>query len=194
MIGYLKGNLVWSDYLNVIINVNGLGYEVNYKNNFSSSDLGKPIEIFSSHKVSEYGETLYGFTTVGEKILFDELSGIKGIGARTVYSILSELDIKNYAGLKSVTIEDLTGVSRVGKSTAKKFLLAISDKVKKEFDVLSDDGEKKSIKDEFSDIISVLTEWGMAKKDLESFISKHYTELKGKGREDVIKYVFTNMK
>lgn len=193
MIGFLKGNLVWSSTTEVLVNTGNIGYEVMFPNSYLKSDLGKTVELFISHRFSEYGESLYGFETIEEKILFESLSSMKGIGPKTVFAIMVELNIKSVSDLRSVRLEELTKVSGVGKSTAQKFLLALSTKMKTEFN-LEEVVEKNLIKEEFDEIIKVLVAWGIKKSDLEVFLSNSYNDLKGKSKEKVIQFVLKNMK
>lgn len=193
MIGYLSGNLIFVNPLAVLVNVNGVGYEVNFRNEFTTSDLGSKVELFVSHKFSEFGQVLYGFKTIEEKLLFENLASIKGIGPKTVYSIVSELKITNYTDLRDLKLEPLMKVGGVGKSTAQKFLLGLSSKLKSEF-VMETGTDKDKVKNEFAEEIQMLMGWGMKKTDLIDFMCKNYDEISGKDREKVIQYVLKFMK
>lgn len=193
MIGFLDGKLIFITPLTVLINVNGLGYEVNYRNELSNSDLGNRIELFVSHKFSEFGQVLYGFKSIEEKLIFENLASIKGIGPKTVFSIVSELKIYNYNDLREIKLDALTKVSGVGKTTAQKFLLGLSGKLKSEF-IIDEVQDIDKLKEEFSEEIEVLVGWGIKKNDLLIFLSKHYDEISGKGKEKVIQFVLKFMK
>jgi len=193
MIAYINGKLVFASEITAIVSVGGLGYEVYYKNNFVNSDFGSEIELFITHKSSEYGDSLFGFKTIEEKILFEDLTNIKGIGSKIVYSIMSELNIRTYSDLYNLKLDVLTKISGVGKNTAQKFLLGISSKLKSDF-VLESQNDSVDISKKFDEIIETLVGWGMKKAHLIEFISKNYNEISGLSNEKAIQFILKNMK
>jgi Holliday junction DNA helicase RuvA len=171
MIGYLEGKLVWSSQDMVIISVQGLGYEVSYKNNFALSDLGCDIKLFIVHKISEYGQTLFGFASSMEKVIFESLDNIKGIGSKVIFAIMTEKEIKTFSHLQVLTLDDLVKIPGVGKSTAQKFMLGLSNKLKKEIDLEDMQGEIPSnLEKVYENEINVLVEWGINKKSILSYL------------------------
>lgn len=196
MISYLHGQLIWAGSNVIILSVNGLGYEVNFYSNLTTSDLGSELRIFTTHKISEYGQVLYGFSSIEEKIIFEELINIKGIGAKVVFTIMGALEINSWEKLQTVKLDDLTKVQGVGKSTAQKLLLGISTKLKKEFVIESESIKvnNKTIEIKYSEVITMLEEWGIKKKTLVEFFGINDGELEGKATEKIIEYTLKNLK
>lgn len=195
MIGYIEGTLIWSTTNLIILSVNGLGYEVYFHNNFTHSDYGLIKKVFISHKISEYGETLYGFESIEEKLIFENLENIKGVGSKVIYTIMSELVIKSASDLPSISLDSLVKLPGVGKSTAQKFLLGLSNKLKKEFDLeslkseTSDELEKK-----YKNEIELLVEWGMRKSDLVAFIKDNQSSLADMNSDQLIQTILKSFK
>ena len=195
MIAYLDGKLVWTGNNSIILSVQGLGYEVNYFHSLTTSDLGSSLQLFVTHKISEYGQVLYGFNKIEEKIIFEELINIKGVGAKVVFTIMGALEINSWSKLQTLKLDDMTKITGVGKATAQKLLLGISTKLKKDF--IMDDENKidtKSIEKKYSEVISMLEEWGIKKKNLLEFFSSNDENLDGKPTEKIIEYTLKNLK
>lgn len=196
MIAYFHGKLIWAENQSIIISANGVGYEVNYFNEFTNSDLGKDLTIFVSHKISEYGQVLFGFNSIEEKIIFEELDNIKGVGSKIIFTIMGALQINNWAKLQTLKLDDLTKISGVGKSTAQKLLLGVSTKLKKDFDITGGEVKvnNKDIEKKYSEVISMLEEWGIKKKNLLEFFGRNDDMLDGKPAEKIIEYTLKNLK
>lgn len=194
MIGYLEGKVIWADQSNLIISVNGLGYEVNFSNEFSSSDFGNELKIFITHKKSEYGESLFGFSTLQEKIIFESLDSIKGVGSKVIFTIMSQINIKSFSDLQDLKLDDLVKLPGVGKSTAQKFLLGVSNKLKKEINLEEIEGTtKENIEDRYKGEIELLVEWGIKKTQLLSYLKENNHLLADKDSSLIIQTVLKNL-
>lgn len=195
MIGYLSGRIVWANKNNIILDVNGVGYEVNYKNNITVGDFGTSKKIFITRRISDFGEAQYGFDSVQEKLIFETLLTIKGIGPKAISQIMHDLGIKTIGDLKQITLDKLVKVDGVGKTTAQKFLLGLSTKLKTEFDMEKiNSSDEKNIENKFDDVINVLVEWGVKKKNIIEFLHKNIDVVEKMKTEKVIEYVLKNMK
>lgn len=134
MIGYLKGNLSLKDPTFVIIDVNGVGYEVRISlYTFSKlKDLDTCL-LYTHLHVKEDAHTLYGFSGREEKSIFLQLISISGVGPNTALMINSSLTVEE---LKSAILnEDVAIIQRVkgiGSKTAHRIILELKDKIKKE--------------------------------------------------------------
>ena len=195
MIGYLSGRIVWANQNNIILDVNGVGYEVNYKNNLTIGDFGTSKSIFITRRISDFGEAQYGFDSIEEKLIFETLLTIKGIGPKAISQIMHDLGIKTIGDLKQITLDQLVKVDGVGKTTAQKFLLGLSTKLKTEFDIEKiNSSDEKNIENKFDDAINVLVEWGVKKKNIIEFLNKNIHVVEEMKTEKVIEYVLKNMK
>ena len=132
MIATLSGILQHKDPASVILDVQGVGYEVQ----LSSRTYDKlPLEgekafLHIHTNVREDAITLYGFTDMEQKKLFLLLTGVSGVGPKLALSILSGIDpaeLCNAVNLKDMA--RLTALSGVGKKTAQRLCMELADKV-----------------------------------------------------------------
>ncbi len=196
MIGYIKGKLIWFEQNKAILEANGVGYEINYLNVFTFSELNNVFSLYVVQKFSEYGVSFYGFETIEEKLIFEALENIKGIGSKTIFIIMSNLKIKKVSDLHGIKLDDLIGLPGIGKSTAQKFLLALSNKIKKEFEFEKEVEHPGNslLEKKYKNEIDLLTEWGMRKNDIVNLIKSNIGELEGLSSEKFIKFALKNLK
>ncbi len=134
MIGYLKGNLTFKDPTFVIIDVNGVGYEVKTSLNTYSKvkDLDTCL-LYTHLHVKEDAHTLYGFFRKEEKNMFLQLISISGVGPNTALMINSFLTVDE---LKNAIVDEEVGVIQkvkgIGNKTALRIILELKDKIKRE--------------------------------------------------------------
>ncbi len=132
MIAYISGRIIWFRSDKVIIEISGIGYVINFKNTFTSKDIKKQISLFITVRKNEFSEEMYGFASIEEKLLFDKLINIKGVGTKQIFQIMHQLSIKDISDLSNITLDKLLQVSGVGKKTAQKFMLGLSTVTKEE--------------------------------------------------------------
>lgn len=130
MIGYLVGEVLFSDGKEVIIKTNdGIGYQI-YMNALLVE--GSQAEVFISHIFRDSGQELFGFETLREKKLFEMLNSVKGVGPKSSYSLLSALGADTI--IQSVQMENkkvLTKAPGVGAKAAAQICLDLGDKIQK---------------------------------------------------------------
>ena len=131
MISHLKGILEEKFASSVIIDVNGVGYEVAVTSqDFDSLNLTDQIKLYTYHKISENDEALYGFTSLAAKKLFELLISVNGIGPKAAMSILSLAspeEVRNaIANADSAFVSKAQGV---GKKSAERAIVDLRDKV-----------------------------------------------------------------
>jgi len=134
MIAFLKGRLVQKEPTFVIIDVNGVGYQVNISlNTFSEIKDREEVRLATYLQVREDAHVLYGFSNEAEKAMFQNLISVNGVGPGTAMVVLSYLPP---AELKSaITREDasaLQAVKGIGGKTAQRIILELKDKLRKE--------------------------------------------------------------
>ena len=134
MIGYLKGNLAFKDPTFVIIDVNGVGYEVKISlYTFSKLKNLEACMLYTHLHVKEDAHTLYGFSGKEEKAIFLQLISISGVGPNTALMINSSLEVDE---LKHAIVHDevavIQRVKGIGNKTALRIILELKDKIKKE--------------------------------------------------------------
>lgn len=135
MIAYLKGKILHKDEHNIIIENNGLGYQVCVNEPLILKlQTGHDIELYIHHQVREDAQILYGFSTLLERRVFLLITSVSGIGPKTGMSFLNKYSpgqLINY--ISKGDLAAISSISGVGKKTAEKVLLEIKDKVLKLF-------------------------------------------------------------
>lgn len=132
MIGYLKGNLSWQKDNSIIIEINGVGYQVEVVNDYFLPEIGAEIEIYVYTYVREDAIKLFGFQKVEEKELFITLLGVAGIGPRGALNIIADLPYNEF--INAILTENITvlkQISGIGPKTAQRLILELKSKVDK---------------------------------------------------------------
>ena len=190
ILGYIKGKPIYYDKTKIILVDQSIGYEINYELNKSDDSLPEKIELFIVHKSSEYGETLFGFDTLEQKKIFEFLDTIKGVGSKAIFSIISQLQLKTFGSLQKINIDELIKVPGIGKSSAQKFLLGLSTKLKSTKDleeIIS--SSKVDVEVLYKAEITMLKQLGMNKSSIIDILTIDYDNIKDKRSEDIIRYI-----
>lgn len=134
MISFIKGNLLEKDPTALLIDVNGLGYEVSVPMTtfYSLGEANTEVSLYTHFVVREDAQQLYGFKTKVDKKVFQELIKVSGVGARTAIAILSGMECKTL--LHCIENKDyglLATVPGIGKKTAERLVVETYDKLLK---------------------------------------------------------------
>ncbi|MFV9924832.1 MAG: Holliday junction branch migration protein RuvA [Francisella endosymbiont of Hyalomma scupense] len=134
MISFIKGVLIEKDPTALLIDVNGIGYEVFVPMTtfYTLGDIDSQVSLYTHFVVREDAQQLYGFKSKVDKKVFQELIKVNGIGARTAIAILSGMDSKTL--LHCIENKDYTllaTVPGIGKKTAERLVVEIYDKLLK---------------------------------------------------------------
>ena len=131
MIAYLRGKVLTTTAETVILDVNGVGYEVYCTGSvFRKLTIGAVTEIFTYLQVKEDGMTLFGFDTPQEKELFLKLISVSGVGPKMGISILASLTADEFAiAVATADVKRLSKVKGLGKKTAEKIVLELHGKI-----------------------------------------------------------------
>ena len=132
MIGRLTGTLLEKNPPHVLVDCNGVGYEVDVPMStlYGLPDLGGKVVLFTQLIVREDAHLLYGFGTAQEREAFRQLTKISGVGPRTALAVLSGMSVAELA--QAVTMQEagrLTKVPGIGKKTAERLLLELKGKL-----------------------------------------------------------------
>lgn len=133
MIGFLSGILHAKQPPQLLINVNGVGYELEAPMStfYAIGEVGSEITLLTHLHVREDAMLLYGFATELERHLFKELIKVSGIGAKMAIGILSTLSVHEFVGLVDVAdVAALTKIPGVGKKTAERLVIEMRDRLK----------------------------------------------------------------
>lgn len=132
MIGYLRGRLALKQPPQLVLEVGGVGYEVEAPMStfYDLPDVGSELTILTHLSVREDSHNLYGFATHGERQLFRGLLKVSGVGARMALGILSGISVDGF--IRCVQEEDsasLVKVPGVGKKTAERLIVEMRDRI-----------------------------------------------------------------
>lgn len=132
MINFIEGKLISKLEGLVVIENNGLGYEINVSNNtlVQLPNLNDTVRLFTNLLVREDGIFLYGFSTLEEKDLFNKLTTVSGVGAKSALTILSSQPYSNLvACIINGDVNTLSKAKGVGRKTAERIVLELKDKM-----------------------------------------------------------------
>jgi len=132
MIARLSGILLNKDPPHLVIDVNGVGFEVEAPLGVFSDlpENGRQVMILIHHHFSQDSQTLYGFASLGERELFRKLLKISGIGAKMALNILSGASAEELARYVSTgDVASLTRLPGIGKKTAERIIMELRDKL-----------------------------------------------------------------
>ncbi len=203
MLAYIKGKLEMKMTGYIVIDVGGLGYKV-----FMSEagieklgNIGDTVKVHTYYRVREDDISIYGFNTLEELKMFELLLGVSGVGARTALTMLATCTPSEFAlAIVSEDVKALTAIPGIGPKSAKRIILELKDKIKKEQEVEAikeqidnkrkDDSKSKlseaiEIKGKVDEAMAALQVLGYNKKEIEKVFEK--IDAKELSTEDLIK-------
>ena len=201
MIGYIKGKILQSSNGTLLIENNGIGYEVAC----SSAVIKKygstgQAEVYTYLAVREDGISLYGFVSTEEKEMFLKLITVSGVGPKMGITILSNMELGELA-LKIATsnVKGLATIKGLGRKTAEKIIVELREKFSAidtetgEVAVVTKKQQKDSTEEENKDAIIALMSLGLTRAECINGIKlakeKGITEL-----SEIIKFALKNIK
>jgi len=131
MISFLKGDFITKGPASVVIDVNGVGYEVLISlNTYSKIQHLDKGQLYTSLLIREDAHTLYGFFDVAEKEMFLQLINVSGIGASTARMMLSYMKPEELVrAIINGDIRTLERIKGIGKKTAERLVVELKDKL-----------------------------------------------------------------
>jgi Holliday junction DNA helicase RuvA len=132
VIGRLAGKLVAKHPPQIVVDVHGVGYELDVPMStlYQLPATGAEVALLTHLIVREDAHQLYGFATEGERTLFRKLLKISGVGARTALAVLSGMSVADLRDAVSRQESGrLTKIPGIGKKTAERLLLELKDKL-----------------------------------------------------------------
>ncbi len=133
MIGRIQGKLLLKQAPDIMIDVNGVGYElfVPMTTYYQLPEVGTHIQLHTHFVVREDAQILYGFLELDDRHMFRQLIRVNGVGPKMALAILSGMNINEFAEL--VVADDVTGLTKipgVGKKTAERLIIEMRDRIK----------------------------------------------------------------
>ncbi|NPC55985.1 Holliday junction branch migration protein RuvA [Caenimonas soli] len=164
MIGRLQGVLADKNPPQIVVDCNGVGYEVDVPMStfYNLPAAGEKVTLLTHLVVREDAQLLYGFGSSGEREAFRQLIKISGVGPRTALSVLSGMSVADIA--QAVTAQDagrLVKVPGIGKKTAERLLLELKGKFGPDLGL----GAGGATSDSQTDILQALVALGYSDKE-----------------------------
>ena len=134
MIGHLKGKIISKSPPEVLLEVQGIGYEVlcPMSTIYELDNLSEDVLLFTHLSIKEDAHTLFGFITRDEKNVFRELIRVNGVGPKVALAILSNLSVHSLVDCISTEDADLLAKTPgIGKKTALKLIVELQDRLSK---------------------------------------------------------------
>jgi holliday junction DNA helicase RuvA len=165
MISRLAGILLEKNPPQILIDCNGVGYEIDVPMStfYNLPAAGEKIVLHTHLAIREDAHVLFGFGSQEERATFKQLIKVNGIGARTALSILSGMSVADLA--QAVTLQEagrLIKVPGIGKKTAERLLLELKGKLGAH---LTTNGGGDSASDSSSDVLNALNALGYSDKE-----------------------------
>ena len=179
MIGYLNGKVVEAKTEELIVSVNGVGYQVNLPSAFSYYQSGDDCELYIYTYVREDALELFGFKEKESKELFIKLLSVSGIGPKVALSIISTLSPEKFAqAVVNENINVLKQVNGIGPKSGQRLILELKDKLD---DILlaagSQSGSKTLAHDD--ELYSALNNLGYQDNEINNAVNELSNELAG---------------
>lgn len=186
MISYIKGEIVYNDSDSLIVENNGIGYKVIVPA-FSAQKLCAQkgqVTVYTYMSVREDGITLFGFSSVEERSLYEKLISVSGIGPKAAVSILGVLTPSQL--ITAIVSADSAAIARapgIGKKTAQRVILDLKDKIGNDdiADIFDGNGgtavsETAAAGDDRSEAVEALVALGYSRSEAVKAVSRVYNE------------------
>ncbi|TYT23059.1 Holliday junction branch migration protein RuvA [Luteimonas viscosa] len=131
MIGRLKGLLVHKQPPWLVVDVHGVGYELEAPMStfYDLPEAGREVALFTHYAQKEDSVSLYGFLTDAERRLFRDVQKVSGIGAKIALAVLSGVAVGEFARLvQTGDVAALTRIPGIGKKTAERMVVELRDR------------------------------------------------------------------
>ncbi|WP_395373509.1 Holliday junction branch migration protein RuvA [Marinicella sp. W31] len=132
MIGRLQGQLIHQEPPFLLLDVNGVGYEVEAPLSvfFELPHVGEQVTLIIHHLVREDASILYGFNKMSQRELFRSLLKVSGIGAKSALAILSTMSGAEFIqNIHNQNVDAMVKIPGIGKKTAQRLIIEMKDKV-----------------------------------------------------------------
>jgi len=172
MIAHLAGKLLSKQPNQVIVDVNGVGYEVHIPLStfYELDDIGSLVQLRIYTHVREDTIALFGFKSAKEKLLFEQVTSISGIGPKLGITILSGMPVDELAAaIRQSNLGRLTSIPGIGKKTAERLVVELRDKLTRAIPA-GEQATVQSVSLPHDDVISALVNLGYAKPSAEKAV------------------------
>jgi len=179
MIAYIDGKLTVREPAYVIIEANGVGYEIKISlTTYAGIKENERCKLLTYLHVREDAQILYGFIEAKEKKLFLDLISVSGIGPNTALAILSSTEAEELAEyIASENQKAIQNIKGIGAKTAQRLILELKDKIKKEYNFTStplmpNPSHNTLINEALSALVTLGIQKNAAEKSIKSVLQK----------------------
>jgi holliday junction DNA helicase RuvA len=193
MIAHIQGRLVEKTPTDVVIDCQGVGYQLHISlHTFSLLPDSEQVRLFTHLQIKEDAHTLFGFMEKSERELFRLLISVSGIGAGIARTMLSSLEPRQIIqAIGSGDVVTIQGIKGIGTKTAQRVILDLKDKVLKLYDI--DEVSSSSYNTNKEEALSALEVLGFNKKLAEKVVEKLVKEQPDMTVETIIKQALKNL-
>ncbi len=194
MIGRLQGTLIEKQAPHLLLDVNGVGYEIEAPMStfYELPECGESVMLHTHLLVREDAQTLYAFKHLRDRSLFRNLLKVNGVGAKMALAILSGMDANAFSQcIHHGDVDSLVRIPGVGKKTAERLILDMRDRLDKEVvsqvasNAKNGNGVNGYAQDPIADAVSALVSLGYKPNEASRMVGN--VETKSENSEDIIR-------
>ena len=193
MIAHIQGKLIEKNPTEVVIDCNGVGYQINISlHTYSLLPNNDFVKLFTHLLVKEDSHSLYGFVEKSEREIFKLLISVSGIGANIARTMLSSIEPKQIINaIASGDVGTVQSIKGIGAKTAQRAILDLKEKVLKLYDIEEVSlSQSNTNKDEALSALEVL---GFVRKSSEKVVEKIVAAMPDATVETIIKQALKNL-
>lgn len=190
MIGRLQGILLEKHPPSLLLDVQGVGYELEASMStfYLLPECGENIILHTHLVVREDAQLLYGFHSLTERVMFRNLIKISGVGPKLALTILSGMSAEDFS--RCITGGDskaLTRLPGVGKKTAERLVIELKDRLDKDdsINLTSSSAQEDTVDNPVNDAVSALVSLGYKAQQASKMVRT--LDVEGKSTEDIIR-------
>lgn len=175
MIGRLQGKVLSKQAPDLLLDVQGVGYELLVPLNtfFEIPDIGELVTLHTHFVVREDAQQLFGFSQLEERLLFRHLIKVNGVGPKMALAILSGMSVKEFSRcVQKDEVLTLVKIPGVGKKTAERLLIEMRDKINKITDTSAEANEEPLTQDISLEAESALIALGYKPQDAAKMVNR----------------------
>ncbi len=196
MYAFISGVIEHKTKDSVVINNNGVGYEIFVSNNTLSNldAVGKPAKIYTYLNVREDALTLFGFSNMQEKELFLDLITVSGVGSKTALAILSGISVQNLiTAIVTGDVKTISTAKGIGKKTAERIILELKSKLGdvSAFDLFND-SQSAPMVGPTMEAVELLVSMGVQRIEAMEIVNRVYEE--GDTTEELVTKALRNVR
>jgi Holliday junction DNA helicase RuvA len=195
MIAFVRGQFVVKTTTRVVVDVNGVGYDLQISlNTYSAISTKESGLLFTHLQITENAHTLFGFAELAEKEMFMQLISVSGVGASTARMMLSGMRPDEIArAIVQGNTKQLESVKGIGKKSAERLIVELRDKLSKQSFETGASGTSVIVSID-SDAVHALVALGIGRPMAEQAVKKTISSLTpGASLEEIIKQALKNL-